>query len=79
MIKKNQLGAVGGKQRSNLIGLASADIQFRIGTRSMTDQSGCHGMAGRLCECAELIKRRIVSALSTQCNADQQRTGNRGV
>lgn len=79
MIEKNQLGTVSSKKRSNLVSLAGADVKLRIGSRTMADQAGCHGMTGRLGQCAKLIKGRIVSTLSTQRNADQQCTGNRGL
>jgi hypothetical protein len=36
-------------------------------------------MAGRLGQRAQLIERRVVAALSTQCNADEQCTGDRGI
>jgi hypothetical protein len=35
-------------------------------------------MTGRLGQSAKLIQRRIVATLSTQCDADQQCTGDRG-
>ena len=79
MIEKHQLSAVGSKQGCNLVGLASTDVKLRIGTRTMADQSGRHGMAGRLGQRAQLIERGIIAARSTQCNADEQCPGNGGV
>ena len=40
MIEKHQLSAVGSKQGRNLVGLACADVELWIGTRTMADQSG---------------------------------------
>jgi hypothetical protein len=56
MIKEHELCFVSGKQGRNLFGLASADIQLRIGARTMADQAGCHDMTGRLGQRAQLIE-----------------------
>jgi hypothetical protein len=78
MIEQHELRAIGSQQGGNFVGLACADVKLRIGTRAVADQSCCHDMTGRLGQSAKLIQRRIVATLSTQCDADQQCTGDRG-
>jgi hypothetical protein len=78
VIEEHELRAIGSQQSGNLVGLACADVKLRIGTRTMADQSGCHDMTGGLGQSAEFIKRRVVATLATQCDADQQCTGNGG-
>jgi hypothetical protein len=57
MIKEHELRFVSNKQGRDLFGLASADIQLRIGARTMADQAGSHDMTGRLGQRAQLIER----------------------
>jgi len=56
MVEEHELSAVSLEQGRNFFGLASADIQLRIGTRTMADQPGSDDMTGRLGQRAQLIE-----------------------
>ncbi len=75
LVEQHGLGLVHRDQLLQLVGLAGADEERRVGGLAARDDAGDRDVAGRLGQQRQLVERLVEMLLAAEVDADQDRPG----